>query len=90
MVVGAGELEPEGAVDDAEGNDKGAEEAVDVRHDGGGHFLFVDAVVETAEGCLSEDKEEDGETDDLVLVVVVFGLLWSSITSPGRVQHASG
>ena len=72
VVVGAGELEPEGAIDDSEEDDGGAEETVDVRHYCGSHFLFVDSVVDGAKGCLDEDEEENGEPDDLMFVIVVF------------------
>lgn len=69
----------QGAIDDSETDDGGAEEAMDLGHYCGFHVLFVYPVMDGSEGCLDEYEEDDGETDDLVFILVILRLLAVSV-----------
>ncbi len=69
----------QGAINDSETDDGRAEEAVDLRHYCGFHLLFEYPVMDGSEGCLDEYEEENGETDDLMFILVMLRLLAVSV-----------
>jgi hypothetical protein len=73
-VVVAGEVEAEDAVDEADGDDGGAEVEVDFAEEGRGLIALEVGVVDDAEGELNDDAEEDSEADGLVGGVEVWVL----------------
>jgi hypothetical protein len=74
-VVVAGKVEAEDAIDEADGDDGGAQVEVDFAEEGWGLRTFEVGVVDDAEGELDDDAKKDGEADGLVRRVEV-GFLW--------------
>jgi hypothetical protein len=64
--VVASEVEAEDSIDEADGNDGGAEIEVDFAEEGGGLAAFVVSVVDDANGELGDDAEEDNEANGLM------------------------